>query len=54
MFKDFTVVDASIEHLLAADVSIFSLLFPSPDKPRAFLSWLGRRFGWYVVVSAEK
>jgi hypothetical protein len=50
----FDSVRAWVTHLVPADVAGLDVLLSQPERPRAWLSWLGRFWGWYVVVEARK
>ena len=50
----FARVRTSVAHIVPADVAGLDVLVSEPERPRAWLSWLGRAWGWYVVVEAEK
>jgi SAM-dependent methyltransferase len=50
----FEKVCTRVIHIVPGDVAGLDVLLSSPEKPRAWLSWLGRFWGWYVVVEAER
>ena len=54
LFKDFSSVTSSINHLIPDNISLVRRLFKNPLKPRPLITWLGKRFGWYVTVLAVK
>lgn len=54
LFKNFAIVSASIHHLIPGDICYVKKLFKNPLKPRAFFTWLGKKFGWYVLIKAVK
>lgn len=54
MFHSFSSVASYIEHLLVSDITVLSSLFKNPERPRKIFDWLGTRFGWYIVVKAQK
>jgi ubiquinone/menaquinone biosynthesis C-methylase UbiE len=54
LFKDFVSAKAEIEHLLPADISLVEFFYRQATVPTPFLTRLGKYFGWYVVVEAEK
>jgi ubiquinone/menaquinone biosynthesis C-methylase UbiE len=54
LFDCFSSATASVEHLLPIDIAVLSWFIPDPERPRAFLDWLGKRWGWYVIVEAQK
>jgi hypothetical protein len=43
-----------VTHLVPGDVAGLDILLPEPERPRAWLNWLGRFWGWYVVVEAKR
>lgn len=50
----FTRIRTRVTHLVPGDVAGLDVLVRDPERPREWLSWLGRVVGWYVVVEAEK
>lgn len=48
----FTRIHARVTHLVPADVAGLDRLLAQPERP-PWLSWLGRFWGWYVVVEAR-
>jgi SAM-dependent methyltransferase len=50
----FVGVRTRVTHIVPADVAGLDVLVREPERPRAWLSWLGRVWGWYVVVEAQK
>jgi ubiquinone/menaquinone biosynthesis C-methylase UbiE len=48
----FADVHTSVRHLVPADIAGLDKLVREPERPRRLLDWLGRRWGWYVVVDA--
>lgn len=54
LFKEFGQTQVDVRHLLPVDIELFSRFFADPFIPRRWLDWLGRRFGWYLVVEARK
>jgi len=50
----FARVRTRVTHLVPADVAVLDRLVEHPERPRWWLSWLGRFWGWYVVVEAER
>jgi len=48
----FDSVRTQIRHLVPGDVAGLDLLLPEPERPRRLLDWLGRIWGWYVIVDA--
>ena len=49
MFIRFGNVSSSIDHLLAGNISYIGKYFPA-----SVLRWLGKRYGWYVIIEATK
>lgn len=54
LFTLFNKVTSTIDHLLVTDIALFSNIWPKPEKPRKLTNLLGKRYGWYVIVEAEK
>ena len=54
LLSGFAQTRIGVRHLLPVDVEVFSRLYKDPFRPRGWLDWLGRRFGWYLVVDAWK
>ncbi|OPX84853.1 MAG: Phthiotriol/phenolphthiotriol dimycocerosates methyltransferase [Pelotomaculum sp. PtaB.Bin104] len=54
LFNSFSLVKTNIEHLLVGNIAILSKLISDPERPRKLFNWLGKRWGWYVVVEAQK
>jgi SAM-dependent methyltransferase len=50
----FRRVQCRVTHLVPADVAGLDVLVRHPERPRWWLSWLGRLWGWYVVVEADR
>ncbi|NIQ01739.1 MAG: methyltransferase domain-containing protein [Nitrospinaceae bacterium] len=51
-FKPFSRVNASIQHLIPADMAHLDSLFRNPLKPTPALNRLGQWFGWYIAIRA--
>lgn len=49
MFNGFRHVSSSIDHLVSENISYIGKYIPA-----RILSWLGKRFGWYVIIEAIK
>jgi ubiquinone/menaquinone biosynthesis C-methylase UbiE len=54
LFRGFRRVRCSVRHLIPVDMAVFSRCFTDPFRPSPLLDRIGRSFGWYVVVDAEK
>jgi len=54
LFKKYSKVETHIRHLTPDDLEGIRRFFRNPAKPRAFFTWLGKKFGWYIVVKAVK
>ena len=54
LFENFGNVKAYIRHLIPVDITHLSGLYGDKNKPTPLLTRIGNRFGWYVVVEAEK
>lgn len=54
MFRQFNHISECIRHLIPADIIFFGSFFKDPFKSSPFLDWLGNRFGWYIVIEANK
>jgi ubiquinone/menaquinone biosynthesis C-methylase UbiE len=54
LFHQFNRTRTNVKHLLPVDILYFSLLYHDPFKPTTFTDWIGRRFGWYIVLEATK
>jgi len=54
LFERFGESSAMIDHLVPANIAPLSALMRDGERPTAFFNWLGKRWGWYVVVSAQK
>lgn len=54
LFENFTKADCHITHLLPDDIYYFSRFFKNGNQPNKFLSSVGNKFGWYLVVDAQK
>jgi SAM-dependent methyltransferase len=48
----FTSVRTHVRHLVPGDVVGLDILLPEPERPRRLLDWVGRLWGWYVIVEA--
>jgi SAM-dependent methyltransferase len=47
-------VQTHVRHLVPGDIAGLDVLVPEPERPRRLLDWLGRIWGWYVVVEAAR
>ncbi len=54
MFQEFHETRSYIRHLLPNDVAFLSMLYGNPHKPTPFLTKIGNKFGWYVVIEGVK
>jgi len=54
LFSDFGVVNSYVRHLLPSDISLVNRFFRDPCSPTPILEKLAARFGWYIVVEAQK
>ena len=54
LFKEFSSVTTSIQHLIPEDVAYIRRIFNNSLKPRPLFSWLGKWFGWYIIVRTSK
>jgi len=54
LFDRFGSCRSEIRHLLAGNVVGLHRILSDPERPRPLLDWLGKRWGWYVVVDAVK
>ena len=41
-----------MRHLVPGDIVGLDLLLPEPERPRRLLDWVGKLWGWYVIVDA--
>ena len=48
----FVGVRSSIRHLVPGDIAGLDRLVSEPERPRRLLDWVGRLWGWYVIVDA--
>jgi ubiquinone/menaquinone biosynthesis C-methylase UbiE len=48
----FDRVRTHVRHLVPGDIVGLDVLFPEPERPRRLLDWVGRFWGWYVIVDA--
>ncbi len=54
LFSGFSACGSQVLHLLPQDISVLGRLCLDPERPRGLLDHLGRRWGWYVAVEAQK
>lgn len=54
MFRRFRGVRSSVRHLIPVDIAVISRWFTDPYSPVPLLNRIGRRYGWYVIVDAQK
>lgn len=47
--ENFCKVNVSVDHLIKADIAVFGKYIP-----QKILDFLGKRFGWYVIIDAAK
>ncbi|MFI4941922.1 MAG: class I SAM-dependent methyltransferase [Burkholderiales bacterium] len=50
----FGEVRTHVRHLVPSDVAGLDVLLREPERPRAWMTWLGRIWGWYVVLEARR
>jgi SAM-dependent methyltransferase len=48
----FDSVRTHVRHLVPGDIVGLDLLLPEPERPRRLLDWVGKLWGWYVIVDA--
>jgi len=53
-FKSFSQTSTAIAHLIPDDILYVRNFFKNPLKPRFILNWLGKKFGWYIIIKAIK
>ena len=54
LFDKFYKKESHIKHLIPTDLEYISGIFSHKNKPTKFLTLMGNKFGWYVVVEATK
>jgi len=54
LFSAFGDKRSYIRQLIPVDIAYFSRFFSDPYRPTSVLGHLGKIFGWYVIVEAEK
>lgn len=54
MFHLFRNVNSYIKHLLPCDIAYLARLYKNKSMPSPFLTKIGNKFGWYVIVEAVK
>jgi len=50
----FESVRTQVRHLVPGDIVGLDVLLPEPERPRRLLDWVGKLWGWYVVVEATR
>jgi hypothetical protein len=50
----FDEVRTHVRHLVPSDIAGLDVLLRDPERPRAWTAWLGRIWGWYVVLEARR
>ena len=50
----FDSVRTHVRHLVPGDIVGLDVLLPEPERPRRLLDWVGKLWGWYVVVEATR
>ena len=56
MFNKFSSVISYIRHLIPGDITYIAYFYKKCKRelPTPFLSWVGKKYGWYVVIEAVK
>lgn len=54
LFRSFSSSRCSVKQLVPADLGWFSCFYSDPCSPTPFLNFVGKRFGWYVIIEAVK
>ncbi|MFI4943633.1 MAG: class I SAM-dependent methyltransferase [Burkholderiales bacterium] len=48
----FDSVRTHVRHLVPGDIVGLDVLLKEPERPRRLLDWVGKLWGWYVIVDA--
>lgn len=54
VFSAFADTRVHARHLLPVDIEYLASFYRDPFRPRRWMDWIGRWFGWYLIVDATK
>ena len=54
LFQPFSRLNSYVRHLIPDNFYYLTPLFGQRERPNAFLDWVGKKFGWYILAEGQK